>query len=204
MKEQEALVIISQLIDGFQELYNKEVIHRDLKPANILKDGDTYKIADFGFAKFVGNFNTSLLKSCVGSPLYMAPQILARKTYGTKCDIWSIGVIFYEMLTGETPWKGFDEKDLLKNIISKKLIIRNATLTKFCEDLLRRILILEEKDRISWEELFEVNDLQIKTNNHQALTSNGFATNNSYISNNNFLSNNNVQKQNPHNQLSEE
>jgi serine/threonine protein kinase len=63
------------------------------------------------------------------------------------------------MLTGETPWKGYDEKDLLRNIISKKLTIRNATISKFCEDLLRRILILEEKDRISWEELFEVNDV---------------------------------------------
>ena len=61
MKENEAMFIISQLIDGFRELFNNGVIHRDLKPANILKDGDIYKIADFGFAKFVGNFNTSLL-----------------------------------------------------------------------------------------------------------------------------------------------
>jgi calcium-dependent protein kinase len=83
---------------------------------------------------------------------------LARKTYSTKCDIWSIGVIFYELLTGETPWKGMDEKDLLRNIINKQLTIRNTTVSKFCEELLKKILILEEKDRISWEELFEIND----------------------------------------------
>ena len=83
---------------------------------------------------------------------------MARKTYSTKCDIWSIGVIFYELLTGETPWKGMDEKDLLRNIINKQLTIRNTTVSKFCEELLKKILILEEKDRISWEELFEIND----------------------------------------------
>ena len=51
------------------------------------------------------------------------------------------------MLMGETPWKGIDEKDLLKNIMFKKFTIRNVSnITKFCEDLLRKLLILEEKD----------------------------------------------------------
>ena len=62
--------------------------------------------------------STQLLKSCVGSPLYMAPQILARKQYGTKCDIWSLGVIYHELLYGYVPWKGRDERDLLNNIMT--------------------------------------------------------------------------------------
>lgn len=51
----------------------------------------------------------------------MAPQILARKPYTTKCDIWSLGVIFYEMVFADVPWKGRDERDLLKNILSVPL-----------------------------------------------------------------------------------
>lgn len=50
-----------------------------------------------------------MLKSCVGSPIYMAPQILERVQYTTKCDIWSLGVIFYEMMFGYPPWKARDE-----------------------------------------------------------------------------------------------
>jgi calcium-dependent protein kinase len=49
-----------------------------------------------------------MLKSCVGSPIYMAPQILERAQYTTKCDIWSLGVILYEMLFGYPPWKARD------------------------------------------------------------------------------------------------
>lgn len=47
-----------------------------------------------------------MLRSCVGTPLYMAPQILKRESYTPKCDVWSVGVIYYEMLFGRLPWTG--------------------------------------------------------------------------------------------------
>lgn len=75
-KEDEAFDIIRQILGGFTELVQEKIIHRDLKPANILVNDGVYKIADFGFAKYVDNFGTQMLKSCVGSPIYMAPQIL--------------------------------------------------------------------------------------------------------------------------------
>ena len=159
--EGDALNIFFQILDGFQQLVNNGVIHRDLKPANILIHAGIYKIADFGFARFVTDFNYSLLKSCVGSPLYMAPQLLLRKPYTTKCDVWSLGIIFFEMLFGETPWKGIDEKDLLNNIL-KKLLVLPRKVSKFVEDVLRRMLVIEEKDRISWDELFELKAKRLK------------------------------------------
>lgn len=57
-------------------MIDEKIIHRDLKPANILINNQIYKIADFGFAKYVDNFESQLLKSYVGTPVYMAPQIL--------------------------------------------------------------------------------------------------------------------------------
>ena len=79
-------------------LVKKNIIHRDLKPANILIHDKIMKIADFGFAKSIENFNGKLLQTCVGSPLYMSPQILNGKPYTTQSDIWSLGIIYYEML----------------------------------------------------------------------------------------------------------
>ena len=87
-----------------RELHQSGVIHRDLKPANILINNGLFKIADFGFARDVDYSSNKLLVSCVGSPMYMDPLILSRKPYGTKCDIWSLGIIFYELLFGEIPY----------------------------------------------------------------------------------------------------
>lgn len=65
---------------------------------------NTAKIADFGFAK-KNRFNTEKEKYNVGSPLYMSPQALKKNIYSLKNDIWSIGVMAYELLHGETPWE---------------------------------------------------------------------------------------------------
>lgn len=75
-KEDEAFEVIRQILNGFHELVRERIVHRDLKPANILIHEGVYKIGDFGFAKYVDNFGSQMLKSCVGSPIYMAPQIL--------------------------------------------------------------------------------------------------------------------------------
>lgn len=96
---------IDQLINGFQQFFTKQVIHRDLKPANLLIDskGDL-KIGDFGFA-IRSSEARKQTKFNIGSPLYMAPEALKKNEYTHKSDIWSIGIIVYEMLIGDNPWK---------------------------------------------------------------------------------------------------
>ena len=72
-------------------------------------------------------------------------------TYGTECDIWSLGVIFHEMLFKEVPWKGRDERDLLNNILKSPFNFRKTiNISKFSEEILNKTLIVEEKERISW------------------------------------------------------
>lgn len=101
LPEREALNILKQILNGYQELLKLGIVHRDLKPDNIFINENTFKIGDFGFAKNVSNFSKDMLKSTVGTPLYMAPQILTQNEYSTKSDLWSIALMYYEMLVGK-------------------------------------------------------------------------------------------------------
>lgn len=103
LPESEAKKYLKQLMKGAEYLHANGIIHRDLKPANILIKNGICKLSDFGFAKSLDGDNT-VMKSIVGTPLYMSPQILKRLKYTAKSDLWSIGLIYYEMLHGRTPW----------------------------------------------------------------------------------------------------
>lgn len=92
--EKRAVALLGQIVQGYSELARQGIVHRDLKPANILLRRGLAKLADFGMAKYVSNEGL-LLRSHVGTPYYMAPQLLQRIEYSRKCDIWSLGVIFY-------------------------------------------------------------------------------------------------------------
>ena len=109
LPEQEAVDMLKQIVDGYEEISNNRIIHRDLKPANILLKENKIKIADFGFAMKASD-SRKYSSYNVGSPIYMPPEALNDNKYSYKSDIWAIGVIFYELLTGRTPWKAKTEK----------------------------------------------------------------------------------------------
>jgi len=66
------------------------------------------------------------MNSIVGTPLYMSPQILNRATYTTKSDLWSVGLIYYEMLHGYTPWPANNEIQLINNIMSRQIVFDSS------------------------------------------------------------------------------
>ena len=115
LPEAEVVMIMKQIIKGYQQLAKNNTIHRDLKPANILISNNLFKICDFGFSKVIKD-PTVANKTCVGSPIYMAPQILDKKDYSAKCDIWSLGIIMYELIHGTVPWTAKSERELLTKI----------------------------------------------------------------------------------------
>jgi serine/threonine protein kinase len=102
----EALAIVPQICEALQYAHNKGVVHRDIKPDNILMDRDgEVKIADFGLAKLVGlGAARSTGEAVMGTPKYMAPeQISHPDEVDHRADIYALGVMFYQMLTGEYP-----------------------------------------------------------------------------------------------------
>ena len=94
---------LSQLLDCLKALHTKGIMHRDLKPENILiTRKSTLKIADFGLSCILGAQQCA--STTLGTPLYMAPEVLNCQNYGTKVDIWSLGVVAYQLITGKLPF----------------------------------------------------------------------------------------------------
>jgi len=151
--EDEACDIIRQITDAFIAMGN--VMHRDIKPANILLTKGKIKVADFGFAKVVDEVDKEIRMrhTLLGTPLYMPPQILNDLSYTPKCDIWSTGCMFYELLFGQTPWTGTSIRNLAQNIRTKPLAFPKE-IKPDTKDLLKRMLEYDEAKRISWEEVW--------------------------------------------------
>ena len=102
----ESLNIIRQIVNGFHYLYNERVIHRDIKPENIMLTKEKIvKIGDFGFGKLIAEMDELLNHTRVGTPCYSAPQILLGEKFSSKCDVWSCGVLFYEVLFAKLPFE---------------------------------------------------------------------------------------------------
>jgi serine/threonine-protein kinase ULK/ATG1 len=112
---------LKQICNGFKEVHKKNIIHRDVKPANFLIHNNVVKIADFGFARVVDSVDESAVLTFLGSPLYMAPQVLAKQKFSSKCDVWSLGVTIYEILYGRTPYTAKSPKELLDRILTDPL-----------------------------------------------------------------------------------
>lgn len=154
LKEKYAKKYMKQLSSGLEYLINNDVMHRDLKPQNILVSNDNIlKITDFGFARYAGN--NALLQTLCGSPMYMAPEIMKYKKYNNKSDLWSVGIIMYEMLFGHVPYKAKNFIQLIKCI--NKIPIKipdNFVISTECHDLLFSLLKKDPKERIDWNDLF--------------------------------------------------
>jgi serine/threonine protein kinase len=93
------------------------LLHRDVKPANVMvsRDGEV-KLMDFGIAKGEADMSLTRQGMLVGSPSYMAPEVLAGEEHGPPADVWALGVSLYELLTGEKPFRGRDAEDLFAEI----------------------------------------------------------------------------------------
>lgn len=117
--ERTARWIIKQLITAIEYLHGLNVIYRDLKPENILIAADgKIKLVDFGLSKELGKNNKA--KSFCGSPAYLSPEILLGKGATKATDLYGIGAVLYELLSGDPPYYDDDLVQLYKNIKNGK------------------------------------------------------------------------------------
>jgi serine/threonine-protein kinase ULK/ATG1 len=161
ISEDKARDYTRQLAEGLKYLRTKNIVHRDLKPHNILlaDDHTVIKITDFNFARTL--WDEQLAETLCGSPLYMAPEIIETNSYTNKSDLWSVGMIIYEMLHGHTPYDdSINPMDLLHKI-KRRRIEYSKELTSDCIDIVSRLLTINYEKRLDWENLFNHSWLEI-------------------------------------------
>lgn len=155
--ELEEIVNISiQITEGLKKAHDKGIVHRDIKPANVFITNDsTVKILDFGLAKGLSENTLTQKGMTFGTVTYMSPEQARGEKVDPRTDIWSLGILLYEMLTGDLPFKGeydqaviysilneepgFDEKvkfEKLKNIIKKCLAKNKSERYRNAEELI--------------------------------------------------------------------
>ena len=164
IKESFTKFYFSQLANGLKYLDSHNIIHRDIKPKNILLTNSrrVLKIADFGFAK--QSKEQDLYETMCGSPLYMAPEITGHNYYTKQTDLWSIGMMLYEMLYNFHPFHKCKSLPELRNRIDDTKIdipaydenneVINGNVSDECLSLLKKLLQKDVKERITWDEFF--------------------------------------------------
>lgn len=136
--------IIVQALDGLQHAHNKGILHRDIKPANLMLTHEGgVKLMDFGIARLVGSQRLTRADRVVGTLEYMAPELLNGAEPSVQSDLYAMGVLMYEMLSGKMPFEPTTESTLITQILTKKPIpIRNRTadLPRSVEEILDKLL----------------------------------------------------------------
>jgi len=118
---QQVIDISHQIAKGLMKAHEKGFIHRDIKPANIFITNDgIVKILDFGLAKLSGQTQLTKEGSTLGTVAYMSPEQARGETIDARSDIWSLGVVFYEMLSGQPPFKGEYEQAVIYSILNEE------------------------------------------------------------------------------------
>lgn len=155
--ETEAYSVFSPLISSISYCHRYGIAHRDIKPENVLFDSKgKLKLADFGYAEWFWVNKKRMMTGVVGSPYYIAPEILLRKEYNEKVDVWSAGVILYVMLSGVPPFIGETHKETFDAVLRGNLRFPTRifqSVSAQVKDLLRKMLCKDVSRRLSADQV---------------------------------------------------
>lgn len=157
LREKEVKHVMQQLSSTIEYLHSIHICHRDIKLDNIMVNTDTFdiKLIDFGFStKFSDRGN---LKGKIGTPYYVAPEVL-KGVYGKECDMWSLGVMTYYMITGDPPFHAESDSELFDAIIKADVTYTKKQLkdiSKEAQDFISRLLVKTPDFRMTAQECLE-------------------------------------------------
>lgn len=142
--------MMSGILDGLSHLHSQKIVHRDLKPENILLKGEVPCIADFGVSRVVdtvsltgSNFGTN----SAGSPLYMSPESFERTKPAPQIDIWSAGVMLFEMLSGKIPYTADTIPALIYEIVTKEPRALPSDVPENIQNVVKKALAKDVSER---------------------------------------------------------
>jgi serine/threonine protein kinase len=110
---------IAGMVDGLSFLHDRGIVHRDLKPANVFLENGVVKIGDVGLSKFISESHRSAQTQSVGTVYYMAPEV-AHGRYGREVDVYSLGIVAYELICGRVPFIGESAGEILMKHLSER------------------------------------------------------------------------------------
>lgn len=147
--ERFARPVMHQVLTACAFLHQHGYVHRDVKLENVLCDSSRFpirrvSIADFGYVNFVDNFRHVCLRSLLGTPVYIAPEIISRKPYGAAVDVYATGIMLYRMISGHYPYDGRDDDDrTLELAVQGRLTFTDSAwrrTSKECRSFVRALL----------------------------------------------------------------
>ncbi|KAF8116698.1 hypothetical protein N665_0015s0071 [Sinapis alba] len=154
LPEKQVQAIAKQLVKSLHYLHSNRIIHRDMKPQNILIGaGSVVKLCDFGFARAMST-NTVVLRSIKGTPLYMAPELVREQPYNHTADLWSLGVILYELYVGQPPFYTNSVYALIRHIV-KDPVKYPDEMSPYFKSFLKGLLNKVPQSRLTWPALLE-------------------------------------------------
>jgi len=146
--------IAKQLVRSLHYLHSNGIIHRDMKPQNILIGATgTVKLCDFGFARTMAS-KSIVLTSIKGTPLYMAPEVVQEHPYNHTVDLWSLGVILYELFVGQPPFYTNSIYSLINHIVKDPIKYPESMGDHF-KSFLKGLLNKEPSKRLDWPDLLQ-------------------------------------------------
>mmetsp|Transcript_12871 Transcript_12871/g.29114 ORF Transcript_12871/g.29114 Transcript_12871/m.29114 type:complete len:464 (-) Transcript_12871:60-1451(-) len=153
LPEQEAALLLQQMLSAVQHLHLTGVVHRDIKPENILLDQPpphgSAKLADFGWSNMMDDVKERM--TFCGTADYLAPEMVRGEGHDQSLDMWEMGVLLYEMTVGKSPFAAAEQVDTCRNIVNCTLRYPQS-LDKDCRDLISRLLQIKKDARLTAKE----------------------------------------------------